>query len=97
MGPDTSVYHSCSATLNGELFVFGGYGSSQNKQVIFLYYFTIKTDSSFQISKIADCDLKRIGELPNEFQRGSCGTFLFDGTERVMFCFPASDQKKCFR
>ena len=36
MGPDTSVYKSCSATLNGELFVFGGYGSTKNKQVIFL-------------------------------------------------------------
>ena len=35
MGPDTSAYHSCSATLNGELFVFGGLGG-QEKQVIFL-------------------------------------------------------------
>ena len=35
MGPDTSAYQSCSAKLNGELFVFGGNGSSQNKQVIF--------------------------------------------------------------
>ena len=36
MGPDTSARSSCSATLNGEMFVFGGNGSSQNKQVIFL-------------------------------------------------------------
>ena len=37
MGPDTSASHSCSAMLNGELFVFGGTGSSQkNTQVIFL-------------------------------------------------------------
>ena len=35
MGPDTSAKFSCSATLNGELFVFGGDGSSHNKQVIF--------------------------------------------------------------
>ena len=35
MGPDTSAYKSCSAKLNGELFVFGGEGSSKNKQVIF--------------------------------------------------------------
>ena len=33
MGPNTSAYCSCSATLNGELFVFGGTGTSQNKQV----------------------------------------------------------------
>ena len=35
MGPNTSAYFSCSAILNGELFVFGGNGSSQEKQVIF--------------------------------------------------------------
>ena len=33
MGQNTSVYDSCSAKLNGEMFVFGGY-ESQKKQVI---------------------------------------------------------------
>ena len=33
MGPNTSAYMSCSAKLNGEMFVFGGSGSSQNTQV----------------------------------------------------------------
>ena len=36
MGPDTSVYGSCSAILNGEFFVFGGIESGQKKQMIFL-------------------------------------------------------------
>ena len=46
MGPDTSASHSCSAMLNGELFVFGGTGSSQkNTQVIFLNQIMIKIDS----------------------------------------------------
>ena len=31
MDDDTEVYYSCSATLNGELFVFGG--NTQKKQV----------------------------------------------------------------
>ena len=31
MDDNTEVYQSCSATLNGELFVFGGY--NQKKQV----------------------------------------------------------------
>ena len=26
MGPDTSVFGSCSATLNGEMYIFGGTG-----------------------------------------------------------------------
>ena len=27
MGANTDVYHSCSASLNGEMFLFGGYDS----------------------------------------------------------------------
>ena len=33
MGPNTDAYHSCSATLNGEMFLYGGYDSF-TKQVI---------------------------------------------------------------
>ena len=97
MGPNTSAYHSCSAKLNDELFVFGGDGSSNEKQVILLNRKAILSNNSFQISKIVDCSLKRIGELPNAFYNGACGTFLFDGDERVMFCFPVSGKNKCFR
>ena len=76
MGPNTGAHGSCSAMLNGELFVFG----------------------VFQISKIIDCELKRIGSLPiYSFSKGACGTFLFDGAERVMLCFHANDKKGCFR
>ena len=32
MDDDTEVYRSCSATLNGELYVFGGF--TQSKQVL---------------------------------------------------------------
>ena len=32
MGPNTSAYKSCSANLNGETFVFGGF-EGYNKQV----------------------------------------------------------------
>ena len=62
----------------------------QNCEPISLY-------SLFQISKISDCLLKRIGTLPHEFELGACGTFLFDEDERVMFCFTKNDKKKCFR
>ena len=36
MGPDTSVYRSCSATINGEMYVFGGAGNFK-KQVCYDY------------------------------------------------------------
>ena len=32
MGPGTSVYFSCSAKLNGDFYIFGGFGSD-NRQV----------------------------------------------------------------
>ena len=32
MDDDTEVYYSCSATLNGDLFVFGGTSTSNNKR-----------------------------------------------------------------
>ena len=32
MGPNTSAYYSCSAKLNGEMYVFGG-DDGYNKQV----------------------------------------------------------------
>ena len=39
MDDDTEVYMSCSATLNGELFVFGGTSTTNNrrKQVILCF------------------------------------------------------------
>ena len=42
---DTEVYRSCAATLNGEVFVFGGLNTSNNRRkqvsVIFRYFFNI--------------------------------------------------------
>ena len=63
----------------------------------FLYQNPNDSNNSIKISKIVDCHLKRIGELPEEFEHGACGTFLFNGAERVMFCFPTSEKDKCFR
>ena len=52
---------------------------------------------SIKLSKIIDCGLERIGELPNDFYNGACGTFKFSSEERVMFCFPLTGKNKCFR
>ena len=37
MDDDTEVYESCSAQLNGELFVFGGSNGDKRKQVPYNY------------------------------------------------------------
>ena len=49
-----------------------------------------------QISKIIGCELKRIGDLNNEFMLGACGTFLFP-EEKIMLCFDISDKTRCER
>ena len=58
-GEGTEVYRSCAATLNGEMFVFGG-----------SYYGEVK-----QISKVENCALRRIGTLPMRFESGACNTY----------------------
>ena len=94
MGPDTSVAGSCSATLNGEFYVFGGHGSFIRQ--VFFCFIALKIIKMLQISKINGCSLERIAQLPHDFEYGACGTFLFP-EPRVMFCFAESDRKKCFR
>ena len=43
MGPGTSVYFSCSAKLNGDFYIFGGFGSD-NRQVKF--FLTVKEEKT---------------------------------------------------
>ena len=93
MGPESSVIYSCSATVNDEFYIFGGSGSF-SKQVFFIDF--AEALIKIQISKINGCSLDRIGQLPHDFYRGACGTYLFP-EPRVMFCFPEMAWGKCFR
>ena len=95
MDDDTGVSNSCSATLNGELFVFGG--SAYNKQVdLFLNILETFINELNKVSKVIGCGLKRIGDLSNEFWYGTCATYLFP-QERILLCFPNSEQRACMR
>ena len=58
---------------------------------IFIAIFFNTVNIEIQISKIENCGLQRIGELPNKFDNGACGTFIFAAEERVMFCFPTEE------
>ena len=78
MEPLTEVHKSCSATINGEFYIFGGVTETR------------------QISKIMDCSLKRVGDLPYELIYPACGTFRFP-EERSMMCFPARRANSCVR
>ena len=44
---------------------------------------------------VSDCTLKRIGELPFDFARGTCGTFTIGGLPTILICFYVFHQTKC--
>ena len=50
---------------------------------------------SFQISVVSDCTLKRLGDLPIDFEEGTCGTFMIDSLPTVLMCFDLNEKRKC--
>ena len=51
----------------------------------------------FQISKLVGLHLERVGSLDFSFTRGACGTYRFENTEKILFCFNlSSTDKKCY-
>ena len=61
-------------------------------------------NEKWQISKIDDCQLQRIGELDINygFHHGSCGVFngtsiSQGGDDVILLCFPHSNKGKCWR
>ena len=49
----------------------------------------------FQISVVSECTLKRLGDLPFDFERGTCGTFMIDRLPTILLCFDWNDLRKC--
>lgn len=76
--PLTEVHRSCSASINGEFYIFGGLTQTR------------------QISKIVNCSLARIGDLPYELAYPACGTYRFP-EERSMMCFASGHSSSCVR
>lgn len=84
---ESEVWESCSAMLNGNMYIFGGHrnkdvGYKRNqvsinyKKYIIVY---IRLILYFKISKVKNrsCKLKRLGSLDYDFRWGACGTFEF--------------------
>ena len=44
------------------------------------------------MTKIQDCKLKNVGQLPFDFYAGGCNTFPFG----IMMCFPADADQECY-
>lgn len=92
IGEESEVWESCSAMLNGNMYIFGGH---RNKDVGY---------KRNQISKVrnSSCKLKRLGSLDYDFRWGACGTFKFPENsdqkaknERVLLCFADKSEKFC--
>ena len=48
----------------------------------------------FKISVVSECIVKRIGDLPFDFNIGSCGTFIVDSLVTILLCFSASNDRR---
>ena len=94
MDDDTEVNYSCSAILNGELFVFGG--KIHQKQVKHKDLNCIYNYKLLQVSKVIGCGLQRIGDLSYDFYVGTCATYNFPA-ERILLCFAEAYTQKCER
>jgi len=72
-GENTGVQYSCSAVISGMMMVFGGSNGYPYKN---------------QISVVESCQLRRIGQLPIDFESGACNTFLSnDQKDEILLCF----------
>ena len=49
----------------------------------------------FQISLVSDCTLKRLRDLPFDFEEGTCGTFMIESLPTILLCFNFNERRKC--
>ena len=49
----------------------------------------------FKISLVSQCGISRLGDLPIDFDSGTCGTFIMDEIPVIFLCFDWSNYKKC--
>ena len=93
---NANAYGSCFTMLNGEALIFGGYlhPKTIQRQV---------TNSNqrfshlliFKISVVSGCELRRLGDLPFDFIRGTCGTFMINDQPTILLCFDSDNRKRC--
>ena len=89
--PNTVIDASCASSLEGEMFILGGWNHARqvNSEKLTESSDLIKT--FFKMKKIKDCTLKSVGQLPFDFYAGGCNTFPFG----IMMCFPAGADQEC--
>ena len=79
-------------TMNNGTEVFASCSAQLNGE----YYIMGGSIETYQISKIADCQVERIGDLPFTFYGGTCATYHVP-YERIFMCFSSGGYDKCRR
>ena len=49
----------------------------------------------FQIAVVYECTVKRLGDLPFDFDFGTCGTFVINRLPTILLCFDYYEGRKC--
>ena len=44
---------------------------------------------------VSDCTVKRLGDLPFDFNFGTCGTFMIGRLPTILLCFYFYEKRKC--
>ena len=44
---------------------------------------------------VSECTVKRLGDLPFDFDVGTCGTFMIDSLPTILLCFDWNEGRKC--
>ena len=98
--PKTEVRASCAASFDGEMFVLGGWNLPRqvilnNLPTIFAIKFLLIISGIkklFEMSKVQNCKLASVGQLPFDFLAGACKAFSFG----IMLCFAINAKQECY-
>ena len=86
----TEFFQSCSVELGGEFWILGGVNHRNQVRVHTIIEFQNKF-IVIEISKIINCDVTRVGDMPFEFWGGACDVFTF-GQPKILVCFAQGSQ-----
>ena len=85
---NTEVYGSCATSLEGEMWVLGGEQQQRQVYITKVSQKKIIYAKILKMSKVLDCKLTSVGELPFNYSYGGCNSFDFG----ILLCFSWPDE-----
>ena len=86
----TEFYRSCTVEFKGEFWILGGATHKNQVRVNKIIEFSNKF-IVIEISKIINCEVTRVGDMPSKFYGGACDVFTF-GQPKILVCFSFGSQ-----